>query len=79
MDTNVKIFSCDSSGVNTNDLLASGEYFSGSIYLGNEQNNYVIFNLVNKEKMKYILNEIDLNCEVKFEIQSYAQYPEGLQ
>ena len=78
MDTDVKIFSCESTQVTTSELLESGEYFSGSIYLGDAQDNYVIFNLVNKEKMKYILNEIDLNCEVKFEIQSYAEYPKNI-
>ena len=78
MDTKVKIFSCESCKTIPNELLDSGEYFSGSIYLGVNQDNYVIFNLVNKQKLKYILNEIDLNAEVKFEIQSYAEYPKNL-
>lgn len=60
-------------------ILASGEYFSGIVYLSKKMNNWIEFSLVNKEKLDYILRDINLNEEVNFEICSYAIYPEEVQ
>jgi hypothetical protein len=73
MDTNTKIFNSINGLTSPEDILSSGEYFSGSILLGYEGNKSVIFNLVNKETMQYILSDIKFNDEVSFEIFSYAR------
>tara|TARA_B100001113_G_C20729398_1_gene457259 strand:+ start:274 stop:552 length:279 start_codon:yes stop_codon:yes gene_type:complete len=74
-----KMFKCTGTKKTSEEVLSSGEYFSGSIYTCSTSNSWIAFNLVNKEKMEYILSEIDFNEEVKFEIQTYAQYPKSLQ
>jgi len=73
MDTDTKIFSSADDFTSPEDILSSGEYFSGSIFLGHEVNKSVIFNLVNKKTMQYILNDIKFNDEVSFEIFSYVR------
>ena len=60
-------------------IINSGEYFTGIVYLDGKMNNWIEFSLVNKEKLGYILNDIETSKEVKFEIFSYARYPEEVQ
>ena len=73
MDTDVKIFNCNASQTSPEAILSSGETFSGSIYFDDSKNNWVVFDLVNRETMRYILDDITFNKEVKFEIFSYAK------
>lgn len=78
MDTDFKSINCKSNQITAQEILDSGNYFSGSIYASGS-NSWFEFNLVNKEKMAYILSGIDLTEEVNLEIQTYAQYPEKIQ
>ncbi len=79
MVTKPVVFRNLSDTVTPETILSSGEWFSGIIYLNKKMNNWIEFNLVNREKMCYILKDIDLNKEVQFEIFSYAKYSEGVQ
>ena len=79
MDTSVKIINCDSTQTSPEEILSSGEYFSGLIHYDASKNSWIAFNLVNKEKMIYILNEIDFSKGVKIEIRTYAEYPKVIQ
>ena len=79
MDTNQKQFKGTSSEVSIEEILNAGEYFTGSIYMGKNTFNWIEFNLVNRERMKYILKDIDYKNEVRFEIQAYVEYPEKIQ
>lgn len=60
-------------------IISSGKFFSGIIREDVTINSWVEFNLVNKEKMKYILDDIDFNEEVKIEIFAYVEYPKVVQ
>jgi len=60
-------------------IIKSGKFFSGSIAFSSNTNNWILFELVNKEKMSYILKDIIFNKEVKFEIFTYDEYPKKIQ
>ena len=60
-------------------VLSAGQYFSGSIYYDNSKTNYCLFYSVNKEKMQYILEELDTTKEVKLEIYAHASNSEEIQ
>tara|TARA_Y100000593_G_C4258444_1_gene310907 strand:- start:673 stop:933 length:261 start_codon:yes stop_codon:yes gene_type:complete len=77
MDTSTRFINATKTQITPEEILSSGKYFSGSIYHGLKS--WIEFNLVNKEKMSYILNEINFKDEVKFEIFSYAEYPKDIQ
>ena len=62
-----------------NEVVGAGKYFSGSIYYDCTMNNYCLFYSVNKEKIKYILNELDTTKEVKLEIYAHANNSEEIQ
>ena len=79
MDTETKFFQCNLSEVDPDKIISSGNYFSGSIYDTGDRCSWISFNLVNKEKMSYILKELSLKEGVKIEIFSYAKYPERIQ
>jgi len=80
MDTekNVSEIKCTGDKVTSDVIIASGEFFSGSI-IYNNKNNWLVFDLVNKAKMLYILKDIKFNKEVKFEILAYDEYPKKVQ
>ena len=81
MDTekNVSEIKCTGDKVTSDVIIASGEFFSGSIIYNNNKNNWLVFDLVNKAKMLYILKDIKFNKEVKFEILAYDEYPKKVQ
>lgn len=79
MATNVRIIKCNSKDITPDEILESGEYFSGTIFHDNLKNSWTAFNLVNKEKMSYILDAINFNKGVQIEIFSYAKYPKDVQ
>ena len=58
MVIDVKIVKCKSEDLDVDALLNSGEYFSGSIYHDTTNSSWTAFNLVNKEKMSYILKHL---------------------
>jgi|TARA_R110001592_G_scaffold342336_1_gene632126 hypothetical protein len=74
-----KKINCTGDKITSGALIASGEFFSGSISYNNNKNNWLIFDLVNKAKMLYILKDITFNKEVKFEILAYDEYPKKIQ
>ena len=74
-----KEINCTGDKVSPDVIIASGEFFSGSIMFDNDKNNWLVFDLVNKEKMVYILKDIKFNKEVKFEILAYDEYPKKIQ
>ena len=78
MDTNAKYFKCNLSKATTEKIISSGNYFSGSIYDTPGRDSWISFNLVNKEKMSYILNELSLKEGVQIEIFSYVRYPKEI-
>ena len=78
-DTNISTIKCNSTKTSPDEILQSGEYFSGSIYHDEYKNSWIAFDLVNKEKMAYILSEIDFSKGVEIEIRSYAKYPKEIQ
>ena len=65
MDIESKFFDCNLSEVDPDNIIASGNYFSGSIYDTADRASWISFNLVNKEKRSYILKELNLKKEVK--------------
>ena len=81
MDTNSFIceVKCDSKDITADQILEMGEFFSGSIYYNDNCLSWIQFNLVNKEKMDYILSDINENPGVHFEIQIYANNPKTVQ
>ncbi len=66
---------CDSKDITRNQILEMGDIFSGSIYYSDNALSWIQFNLVNKEKMSYILGDINDNPGVRFEIQVYVSNP----
>tara|TARA_B100000900_G_scaffold250605_1_gene213457 strand:+ start:1225 stop:1464 length:240 start_codon:yes stop_codon:yes gene_type:complete len=79
MDTNLSIIKVKSNEIKKESILESGNYFSGVLYHDLDEKSWVAFNLVNKEKMIYILEEVDFKKGVKIEIFSYVVYPKELQ
>ena len=79
MATEFKIIKCNGNEIDSHGILAMGNYFSGSIYHDKSRKSWISFNLVNKEKMEYILNGISLNKGVEIEIFTYVKYPEKIQ
>tara|TARA_R110001583_G_scaffold171236_1_gene324776 strand:- start:377 stop:655 length:279 start_codon:yes stop_codon:yes gene_type:complete len=81
MDTDITIkkYTYSDNEISPDVITASGEFFSGMITIGSNDNNRIIFELVNKEKMSYILKDIKFNKEVRFEIFSYDEYPKEIQ
>jgi hypothetical protein len=77
MDT--KSFNCVADKVSPDQIIRSGVFFSGSISLKKDNNHLIIFKLVNKEEMTYILKDINFNKEVKLEIFAYDEYPKEVQ
>ena len=73
-----KIF-CTGDKVTSKTIVDSGVFFSGSISYKDNRNNWIVFDLVDKEKMVYILKNIKFNKEVKFEILAYDEHPEKVQ
>tara|TARA_X000001388_G_C2126407_1_gene83335 strand:- start:27 stop:272 length:246 start_codon:yes stop_codon:yes gene_type:complete len=65
--------------LNPDEVVEMGDFFSGSIYYDDSRRSWVQFNLVNKEKMSYILNDINLNLGAHLEIQVYASETEKVQ
>lgn len=60
-------------------IISSGNFFSGIIREKTSEHSWIEFNLVNKEKIKYILSDINFEEEVKIEIFAYAEYPKDVQ
>lgn len=81
MDTSndVFIFKGHTGQITAKEILASGKFFSGMVFQKNVPNSWIEFNLVNEDKMKYILNGINFKEEVKIEIFAYAKYPKTVQ
>lgn len=79
MDTNVNVIKCNTKDISPEEILAQGNFFSGSIYNDVEKKSWTAFNLVNKEKMSYILSEINFSEGVEIEIFSYVKYPKDVQ
>ena len=79
MDTEFTVIKCNSKKITSEEILKLGEYFSGSIFHDETESSWTAFNLVNKEKMKYILHDIDFSKGVQIEIFAYVKYPENLQ
>ena len=79
MDTDVKIFKCDASQTSPEAILSSGETFSGSIRFKKDKNSWLVFDLVNKALMEYILSDINFNKGVKLEIFAYDENPKKIQ
>ena len=79
MDTDFKFIKCKASQTSPEGILSSGEFFSGSIRFANNKNEWVIFNLVNKELMEYILSDISFSDEVMLEIFSYDEDTKNVQ
>ena len=81
MDTKklIKEIKCKFEDVSPDEIIKSGEIFSGSIYYNDRRNSWLQFNFVNKEKLSYILKELKLNTGVYFELQIYASDSEKIQ
>ena len=79
MGTNKFIFNCLGDEVTSEKIINSGVFFSGSVIMDSTNNHLIVFNLVNKKEMKYILNNIKYNKEVKIEIFAYDEYPKEIQ
>lgn len=79
MGTSFTAIRCRSDKTSPELILSSGEYFTGTIYHDETKSSWTAFNLVNNEKMAYILNEVDFSKGVEIEIFAYAKYPTGLQ
>ena len=79
MDTDFKLINCKASQTSPEGILSSGEFFSGSIRFSDNKNEWVVFSLVNKEVMRYILSDINFNDEVMLEIFSYDEDSEKVQ
>tara|TARA_Y100000287_G_C13900858_1_gene200578 strand:+ start:8 stop:250 length:243 start_codon:yes stop_codon:yes gene_type:complete len=62
-----------SKNIDKNKILDMGDVFSGYFYHDESNNSWTQFNLVNKEKMSYILNGVTLNKGARFEIQIYVR------
>ena len=73
-----KKINCTGEDISLDELAKSGNYFSGTVSLINK-NSWLEFNLVNREKLKYILSNTVFNKEVQFEILTYDEYPEKIQ
>ena len=81
MDTKklIKEIKCKFEDVSPDEIIKSGEIFSGSIYYNDRRNSWIQFNFVNKEKLSYILKELKPNTGVYFELQIYASDSEKIQ
>ena len=81
MDTKklIKEINCKFEDVSPDEIIKSGEIFSGSIYYNDSRNSWIQFNFVNKEKLSYILKELKPNTGVYFELQVYASASEKIQ
>ena len=79
MDTDTTVIRCNTQNINAEDILKSGNFFSGMVYHSSEKKSWTEFNLVNKEKMAYILSEINFSKGVEIEIFSYVKYPKEVQ
>lgn len=79
MGTSFTVIRCNSDKTSPETILSSGEYFTGSIYHDETKGSWTAFNLVNKEKMAYILSEVDFSKGVEIEIFAYVRYPKDLQ
>ena len=75
----IKEINSSSENISLGEIVTLGDIFSGSIYYDDTRRSWVQFNLVNKEKMDYILNDINDNPGVSFEIQVYVNNPEKVQ
>jgi len=74
----IKKINCTGENMSLYELVKSGNFFSGTVSLINK-NSWLEFNLVNREKLKYILSNTVFNKEVQFEILTYDEYPEKIQ
>ena len=74
----IKKINCTGEDISLDELVKSGNFFSGTVSLINK-NSWLEFNLVNREKLKYILSNTVFNKEVQFEILTYDEYPEKIQ
>ena len=74
----IKKINCTGENMSLDELVKSGNFFSGTVSLINK-NSWLEFNLVNREKLKYILSNTVFNKEVQFEILTYDEYPEKIQ
>ena len=74
-----KKFHCFADKVTPEQIISSGVFFSGAVSLKKDNNHLIVFKLVNKEEMKYILKDIKFNKEVHLEIFTYDEYPKGIQ
>lgn len=81
MDTKdlIKEFNCNFEDISPEEIINSGEIFSGSIYYNGDRHSWIQFNFVNKEKLSYILKELKPNTGVYFEIQVYASNAKEIQ
>ena len=75
----IREINCSSQNISLNEIVKLGDIFSGSIYYDDSKRSWVQFNLVNKEKMDYILSDINENPGVRFEIQIYVNNTEKVQ
>jgi len=74
----IKKINCTGENMSLDELVKSGNFFSGTVSLINK-NSWLEFNLVNREKLKYILSNTVFNKEVQFEILTYDEYPKKIQ
>ena len=79
MATKVTHISFSGNARDVEKVLSAGKYFSGSIRENSNINSWIEFHLVEKDKMTYILNDLKLEEEVRFEIRAYDEYPEDVQ
>ena len=81
MDTSIFVceIKCGSQEITSDQILKMGDVFSGSIYYNDGPLSWIQFNLVNKEKMGYILGDINDKPGVRFEIQVYASNSKKIQ
>tara|TARA_R110000796_G_scaffold115870_1_gene228160 strand:- start:242 stop:508 length:267 start_codon:yes stop_codon:yes gene_type:complete len=75
----IKKINCTGEDISLDELVKSGNFFSGTVRFEINKNNWLEFNLVNSEKLKYILRNTSFNKEVQFEILTYDEYPEKIQ
>ena len=75
----IKEINCKFEDASPDEIIKSGDFFSGSIYYNDDRNSWVQFNLVNKEKISYILKELKPNTGVYFELQVYASNAKEIQ
>lgn len=81
MDTSVFVceIKCGSQEITSDQILKMGDVFSGSIYYNDSSLSWIQFKFVNKEKMSYILSDINDNPGARFEIQVYAKDSKNVQ